>query len=261
MRRRARSWFLPTVAAGLLAALLLGGLLVVRDDDGETDPGALSELLSEDSGPVHVHGLGINPADGALFIATHTGLWRTPRGARHAELVGESRQDTMGFTVVGANHFLGSGHPDTTKLPPMLGLIESQDAGRTWKPISLLGEADFHVLRDADERLYGFDATNERLMVSRDHGRTWSEHRPPAPLIDLVAHPGQSSRIVAATQAGLFESRDGGAQWRQGAERVGLLAWARADRLYLVDGRGRMQVSPDERSQDGGASWTVRSTA
>src|SRR5687768_7073255 len=29
-----------------------------------------------DPGPVHVHGLGVNPKDGALFVATHTGLFR-----------------------------------------------------------------------------------------------------------------------------------------------------------------------------------------
>jgi hypothetical protein len=52
----------------------------------------------------------------------------------------------MGFTVLGSGRFLGSGHPDLREarekgLPPLLGLIESQDGGRSWVPISLLGEA------------------------------------------------------------------------------------------------------------------------
>lgn len=65
-----------------------------------------------DPGPIHVHGLGIDPADGSLFVATHTGLFRTPAGEQRAIRVADRYQDTMGFTVVGPNRFLGSGHPD-----------------------------------------------------------------------------------------------------------------------------------------------------
>jgi hypothetical protein len=72
-----------------------------------------------------------------------------PNGKKTAERVGDSYQDTMGFTVVGPNRFLGSGHPATDDLPPLLGLIESTDAGKTWEHVSLLGEADSHVLRSA----------------------------------------------------------------------------------------------------------------
>jgi len=108
-----------------------------------------------DPGPVHVHGLGINPADNALFIATHTGLFRSPEGTRTAKRVGGRFQDTMGFTVVGPDRFLGSGHPDGREgLPPFLGLIRSQDAGKSWKPISLLGKQDFHVLEASGRAVY-----------------------------------------------------------------------------------------------------------
>jgi hypothetical protein len=65
-----------------------------------------------DPGPIHVHGLGINPKDGALFVATHTGLFRAGEGEPKATRVADRFQDTMGFTVVGPNRFLGSGHPE-----------------------------------------------------------------------------------------------------------------------------------------------------
>ena len=82
----------------------------------------------------------------------------------------------MGFSIVAPDRFLGSGHPapDQT-LPPNLGLIESRDGGQTWQSLSLLGDADFHVLQSAGRRVYGFDATHARLMVSSDDGRSWSE--------------------------------------------------------------------------------------
>lgn len=128
------------VGLGALAVLVLAaGLWRVAGGD-ETTP-------ATDAGPVHVHGLGVNPADEALFIATHTGLYRSGEGDSKSVRVGDSRQDTMGFTVAGADRFLGSGHPDARQdLPSLLGLIESTDAGETWESISLLGEADFHVL-------------------------------------------------------------------------------------------------------------------
>ncbi len=85
----------------------------------------------------------------------------------------------MGFTVVGPDHFLGSGHPDgRDDLPPFLGLIESTDAARTWEPVSLLGEADFHVLEASGRRVYGFgsdfETREQRFLVSGDGGRTSS---------------------------------------------------------------------------------------
>jgi Sortilin, neurotensin receptor 3, len=210
-------------------------------------------LTVRDPGPVHVHGLGINPADGALFIATHTGLWRVGQGAQKASRVADRYQDTMGFTVLDANSFLGSGHPDVKEarekgLPPLLGLIASRDAGKTWTPISLLGEADFHVLRSAGDRIYGFDATNLRLMVSEDAGRTWEERSlprfPPEPLLDLVIDPADADRLIAATERDLYQSGDAGRTWRYIAPFPGLLAWL-GDTFVLIDASGRVFTTAD----------------
>ena len=236
-------WFV--VAAGLAAVLLIVvfGALLLRGDDGD-------RAAAVDPGLVHVHGLGINPADRALYIATHTGLWRLPRGAREPERVGESRQDTMGFTIAGPDHFLGSGHPDNVREPPLLGLIESDDRGEDWTPISLLGEADFHVLRAVGNRVYGYDVTNARLMVSTNGGRAWTERRPP-PVIDLAPNPTNPTHVVASTQQGLLVSRDSGARWSPLGGGVGLLAWPAPKALYLVDGTGDVL-----RSDDSGRSWT-----
>jgi hypothetical protein len=123
----------------------------------QSDESAEPTAGVEDPGPVHVHGLGVNPADGALFVATHTGLFRAAPGGRRARRVADRYQDTMGFTVTGPDRFLGSGHPDGRDgLPPFLGLIQSTDAGRSWSPVSLLGERDFHVLEATGERIYGY---------------------------------------------------------------------------------------------------------
>jgi photosystem II stability/assembly factor-like uncharacterized protein len=151
----------------------------------------------------------------------------------------------MGFTVVGPNRFLGSGHPDLRdRLPPLLGLIRSDDAGRTWDEVSLLGKADFHVLRAAGRRVYGFDATSSRLLVSDDGGKGWAERTPPAPVVDLAVDPRDAARVVASTEEGLFESPDAGRGWRPVRDdAVGYLAWT--DALVLVDGEGTVHTSAD----------------
>ncbi|MFL5972885.1 MAG: F510_1955 family glycosylhydrolase [Gaiellaceae bacterium] len=268
--------------------------------DSDDGGGAVPNLLeSTDPGPIHVHGLGINLADGALFIATHMGTYRVAPGEQEAARAGNSRQDTMGFSVVGPNRFLGSGHPDPVAmreqgLPPNLGLIESTDGGRTWRSVSLLGDADFHILRSHGRRVYGFDSANGRLLASDDGGTTWRQRPIPGPLIDLAAHPQRPSHLVAVTERGLIASTDAGRSWRALGGGIGLLAWPAADRLLLVDGAGGVHVSENQgkrwrpkgdiggqpaaflaqttielyvalhdgtvkRSADGGESWEIRS--
>jgi Sortilin, neurotensin receptor 3, len=284
-----------------VSAAIAAGVLLWQSGDGEE---TFSGLPPSDPGPVHVHGLGVDPADDALLIATHTGLYRVDEGKRTAERVGDRLQDTMGFTVVGPNRFLGSGHPDLEEareqgLPPLLGLIESTDAGQSWEPISLAGEADFHVLRFAGDSVYGYDSSHGRLMVSEDRGRTWRELDKPGPIVDLAVDPGDSRRIVVAAaselEQGLYVSRDSGRSWQRVGRTAGLLAWPASGRLYLVvrgglvfssrnagvrlDHRGEIGGEPaaflaqarDElyvalhdgtikRSADGGRTWAVRST-
>ncbi len=82
-------------------------------------------------GVSHIHGVGVNPADDAVIIATHTGLFRAPTGQERAKRIGDRRQDTMGFTVVGPDRFLGSGHPDLRDdLPPLLGPLAARASTR-----------------------------------------------------------------------------------------------------------------------------------
>ncbi len=152
----------------------------------------------------HVHGLGINPADDSLLIATHTGLFSAAKGSPQAPRVGTSDRDVMGFSVVGPEHFVGSGHPGSeSDLPGNLGLIESRDGGRTWKPISLLGEADFHVLRASGRHIYGFDGAGGRFMASTSLGRAWQERDGAPTPFDLAIDPTDPKRVLASTEDGL----------------------------------------------------------
>lgn len=244
----------PVTRRGVLATALTTAALAVvgcGDDDGTAED--RGQIEGDASELEHVHGLGVSPRDGALFIATHFGLFRAASGSSEIQRVGESRQDIMGFSIAEPGRFIGSGHPDPedAELPPNLGLIESTDGGRTWEPVSLLGEADFHVLESKGERVYGFDGTRGRLMVSDDGGGSWEQREPPAPMFDLAIDPDDRDRVIAATEVGLLESRNAGADWQPlSRELAGLLAWNSHRRLHLVDGAGTVHVS-----ENGGRSW------
>jgi hypothetical protein len=232
----------------LIVAVLLSLSLAGCGENGSSDPGA----VVSDAGVAHIHGLGVNPSDGALMIATHSGLFRAAPGEKQARRVGDRRQDTMGFTVVGPDKFLGSGHPDLRDdLPPLLGLIRSEDAGRSWTPVSLLGQADFHVLKTAGPRIYGVNSTDGQLLISDNGGRRWAPRTPPGPLLDLAANPNDPDHIVVSGEDALHVSRDAGQGWRPLAtDRAGLLAWPARDALFLADATGRVH-----RSRDGGQTW------
>jgi hypothetical protein len=244
-----------TVLVAMLASVSLAACGGDEERPAEPDAGAGAQPVVEDPGPAHVHGLGVNPSDGALFIATHTGLFRAAPGERRSERVADRYQDTMGFTVVGPDRFLGSGHPDTREdLPPFLGLIESRDAGETWQPVSLLGEVDFHVLEASGKRVYGFGSNFETrratLLVSNDAGRNWDERPPPEPLVDLAIDPSDPDRALAAGESSLHVTRDAGRTWTAVEGPVGLLAWPARRTLYVVAADGVVH-----RSSDGGRSF------
>lgn len=197
----------------------------------------------------HIHGLGVNPADGALFVATHLGVYRVADGS--AERVADRYQDTMAFTVVGPDHFLASGHPDLREdLPPHLGLIESRDGARTWRPLSLLGKADFHALDVAGTTVFGFDGLSRTVLRSTD-GTRW---QPAARIdvVDLAASPDGRVLLATTPRGELVASTDGGQTFRPrtGAPVLVLVDMAAGQTVAGVGPAGEVYAS-----RDLGASW------
>ena len=232
---------------------LLLGLLVLSACGTQEQRAATpaSPTASSDVEAGHVHGLGVDPGDRSLLVATHHGLFRVDDASREVTPVGEPR-DLMGFTIVGGGSYLASGHPGPGQPEPArLGLVASKDAGRTWRDVSLTGEADFHVLEAAGRTLYGVDGATGRMLVSADGGRSWKARTPPGQVFDLAVDPRDPERAVAATQDGLHVTRDAGRRWRPLNPRLtGLLAWAERGGLYLVDAEALVH-----RSRDGGRSF------
>jgi hypothetical protein len=230
-----------------VGAFLVAIALVACGDDQEEARQGPAPV--GDPGIVHVHGLGRNPADGSLMIATHTGLFRAGAKGGKPERVAGRFQDTMGFTVVGPDHFLGSGHPASADDPAFLGLIESRDAGNNWRPISLRGEVDFHVLESRGDVVYGFGSDFEtreaRFLASEDGGRSWERQSPPEPLTGLAIDPRDARHIVALGEQGGYVSRDGGSTWRPIDVPGGLVTWTHEIGLVAADFRGVIRTAVD----------------
>lgn len=71
--------------------LALASVAVVSGCGGDqpSAPPGDEGVKTGDPGPIHVHGLGINPKDGALFVATHTGLFRAAKNEKTAKRVAD----------------------------------------------------------------------------------------------------------------------------------------------------------------------------
>lgn len=237
-------------AAAVVAAVVAVTVVLAAGGDGGSDSGGASSSGGHEGAAIaDVHGIGVNPADRALYIATHTGLFRSPAGTATAARVDGPEQDLMGFSVAGPDRFVASGHPGQGQdAPPRLGLLESRDRGRSWSTLSLEGEADFHLLRASGDALYAFDG---ELRASEDGGRTWEERSAPDGLIDLAIDPADGRGVLASTESGVRVSRDGGRTWKSTQlDTPVLLAWRVARRPAALSADGTVITSVD-----GGRTW------
>lgn len=236
---------------------LMGVLLTV----GKADPGSVQLH--------HIHGLAVDPGDAAtVYIATHAGLVKGSRD-KDWQFVGDDRSDFMGFTVHPAvpGLMVASGHPaEGSHSPSPRGVIVSRDGGRTWRPLTLEGVADFHALTlsPADgDTLYGWNVgRNPGLYRVSLRDGTWRrmEARGLEEVFTLSTHPRERETLAAGTRSGLLVSRDGGQSWDRLGNALGgvpvtavafhpenpqiLLAYAVRPELGLIQ------------SVDGGLSWT-----
>ncbi|MGW3316058.1 F510_1955 family glycosylhydrolase [Streptomyces fungicidicus] len=240
-------------AATAITTAVLAAVLAACSSNSGTSSDPASGEGSGDLAVSHVHGLGIDPADGRLYVATHEGVIAVSDDGT-AQRVGD-RADYMGFTVIGPKTFLGSGHPaEGSGGHGDRGLIQSTDSGRTWRTLSLGGTADFHSLEYAHDSVYGYDSTRGLLRVSAD--RTSWDDRAEIAALDIAVSPEDRDVVLATTEDGVATSTDGGRKFRAGAGQVlAFLSWPAADALYGVDLAGGLH-----RSTDGGTTWRKTGT-
>ncbi|MGP4085179.1 F510_1955 family glycosylhydrolase [Streptomyces sp. KR55] len=237
----------PSAVAATALALAL--TLDACSDSGDSADSTGSSAASV-TAVSHIHGIGLDPADQHLYVATHEGIY-TPDIKGDPELVGDSKDDFMGFTVAGDKTFYASGHPTSGGNK---GLIKSTDAGKTWKSLSLSGESDFHALDFAHGTVYGYDATNGLVRTTKD-GVSWKDGAR-LEALDIAVSPTDPGVVLVTTAGGVARSSDGGKTFTQGQEPVmALLSWTAKNALYGIDTSGGLNLSTD-----GGTTWKKVST-
>jgi hypothetical protein len=262
-RMRITGWKLAAVAAVTGLSLTACGSTVPTAGEGPaaSEPPAAGEGPAASASGVptvpdeaaHVHGMGINPADGRLYLGTHGGTMVVEPDA--VRRVGDATIDLMGFAVAGPDHFVASGHPGPADdLPNPVGLIESTDAGATWTSLSLAGRSDFHTLTASGGTVYGFDG----IVKSTSDGTTWTPGAADVRPASLAVDPGDPQVVLATTEHGPVRSTDGGRTFEHldGAPLLVFLAWTAPDALWAVAPDGAVH-----RSADGGATWSRAGTA
>lgn len=246
MQRKAHHGIRVTVAAASALALL-AGCSAKATEDTDRAPSAAVSGAGAALPAAHVHGVGRDPGDGTLLLATHEGLYRYgPTGPMR---VGPSI-DLMGFVVAGPGHYYASGHPNAVReLPQPMGLVESTDGGRTWTVVSRGGQSDFHTITQAGDTLVAFDGM---LRRSKDR-RSWSTGALAAQPRTLASDP-EGRTVLATTQDGLMASRDQGASWAPvaGAPLLLQVAWGDARTVAGVTPGGEVAMSTD-----GARTWRL----
>lgn len=235
---------IPLIVGLATAAALLAGCGSSGD---VTDSKANAAAAMAEFG--HIHSLDVDPADDTLYVASHQGLFAL--GPDGFDRVGTERFDAMSFTIAGPGRFLMSGHPGPgAGAPAHFGLAESTDSGRTWRSVSLEGEADFHALESAGERVYGVDSQSGRLMLT-DDGRQWRDLGQ-LPAADVAAHPRNPDLLLLTDGGGSLARLEvsGVPQFVESAPPLVLLDWVSEGLLVGAGPEGRVY-----RSSDGGESW------
>ena len=245
-----------------LALVALAGCGGGSEDAGSPKAARAASIVDPKGSLPLVNSLEVEPGTGKLLVTTNRGFFRVnPRGGDPERIRGvvtakERSVPVGGFLEilpVSPTALLGSGHPDRGgALPQYLGVMRSEDGGRTWSVIARLGEADLHRMVMRRGRLYAFDAVLGAVLVSGDGGRTFEERvAPPEPMVELEVDPGDPRRMLLASERTTFRSEDGGESWRPLARSPGTrLAWPAPDTLYRAESAGAISVSAD-----GGDSW------
>lgn len=210
----------------------------------------LADLL----GSTHIHGIAPNGSGGeTVTLATHHGLFALDLATGTATRIGTSQDDFMGFSAVSDDpaRALASGHPETGG---NLGVIATKDGGVTWQHVSdaIGGPVDFHnmeISRADPSVIYGV-SHDGAVQRSVDGGVDWSvTGQAPERLIDIATSASDAATLYAATEGGLFLSRDSGATWQA--------ATALTDPVTSVDagadgvlrasvfGKGLITLAPD----------------
>jgi len=228
----------PAIAAGA-ALLLLAGC---GSSDSPTPPGAPNAAAETALG--HVHGLGVDPGDGTLYVASHFGVFRVADESTD----GAETWDTVSLLGEADLHAIEPVGDRIYAYDATSGSLVSTTDRKNWTTISTQPLYDLAANPTDPNTIY---ATTDRGILVRSTNKqepqpvpgaptlTAIDWQPDGPLVGIAAdgtvmtssdttqwqEPGRldgpaqaldaaDGRWHAATKSGVYESTDGGKTWQ-----------------------------------------------
>lgn len=170
----------------------------------------------------HIHGLDYKSDGKEIYVPAHDGLrvykdgkWSIPEGEKH---------DYMGFSMI-EDGFVSSGHPAPgSTLQNPLGIVKSNDYGKTLKRLDLYKEEDFHGMTVGykTKEIYVLNPNKNSRMndagfyYSTDETKTWNKSKLEGlsgQPTTLAAHPTEKGVVAIGTDSGVYLSKDYGNQF------------------------------------------------
>lgn len=171
----------PLVIGLTVAVVLLTGTVIYmsqkKTTDSPTNVGSSTtshqeaETVDQNSTYGEVHALFRNPADGAIFMGAHKGLFKsTDEGKNFIKVDTGINGEFMNFAYDATGNILYAGGHD-------LGVVKSTDGGVSWsKTDSGIKGTDIHALALnplEPNRIYAYSVDNG-VFGTKDSGKTWN---------------------------------------------------------------------------------------
>jgi Sortilin, neurotensin receptor 3, len=166
-----------------------------------------------------IRGIGYPGNDKALYLAADDGL-KMFTDSKWYETTTNHHEYT-GFQAIDSG-FIASGTPQKgTGLKDMLGIVQSEDKGKSLKKLAFYGENNFYFLAASftGESIYVINDQKDAdldlgVNYSTDHGETWKtselKNFDADSLGMMAVHPENDKIFAMSTRSGIYYSEDHG---------------------------------------------------